>query len=88
MDPAHAKALELFKDLGEVILQDDIDDLYRFSFPGHPSPFHHWQIGLAMKGAAEMIRWGVALSELERFLGAPVGDVERLQAQLYAITAI
>jgi len=38
--------------LGQVLLDDDAHDFGWFSYynreghPDHPSPFHHWQIGL------------------------------------------
>ena len=86
MDPYHVKLIGLLKDLGDVILQDDADDIWKFSFEGHPSPIHHWQVGAAMKYGAEALKWWLALTEAQRFLGAPTGSVDRLEAQFYAIT--
>ena len=34
--------------LGAFLLVDDAKDYGTFSTPRHPSPFHHWQIGLAL----------------------------------------
>ena len=31
---------------GVAMLVDDAKDLGKFSYPGHPSPLHHWQWGL------------------------------------------
>ena len=42
--------------LGELIFKDDEKDFPRFSFEGHPSPVHHWQVGLAMRGTSALAR--------------------------------
>ncbi len=44
---------EVYRDLGKYILLDDIDDLGKYSFEGHPSPIHHWQWGLLLMAVAE-----------------------------------
>lgn len=40
---------KFFHDLGMLLLIDDIKDIGKFSFEGHPSPIHHWQIGYVLK---------------------------------------
>jgi hypothetical protein len=45
---------EVYRDLGQLILLDDIDDLGKYSFDGHPSPIHHWQWGLLLMMVAEL----------------------------------
>ncbi len=42
--------------LGRVIFEDDEADFPKFSFEGHPWPLHHWQLGLAMRGTAGLLR--------------------------------
>jgi len=86
VDAYDARLLELMKELGDILLEDDKDDVGKFSFPGHPSPFHHWQVGAALKYGAELIRWSVAITEVQRVLGADDVSIDRLEAQLYAIT--
>lgn len=49
--------------VGEILFVDDEKDFGRFSFEGHPSPFHHWQVGLALRGAAGLMRTVVELEE-------------------------
>jgi len=44
---------EVYRELGKLILLDDIDDLGLYSFDGHPSPIHHWQWGLLLMIVAE-----------------------------------
>lgn len=57
--------IEALDGLGYIVFKDDEKDFIhperRFSFPGHPSPLHHWQLGLAMQAGAKLIR---GLSEL------------------------
>ncbi len=50
--------------LGRVIFEDDEADFPKFSFEGHPSPLHHWQIGLAMRGTAGLLRLMLELQGL------------------------
>ncbi len=50
--------------LGRVIFEDDEADFPKFSFDGHPSPLHHWQLGLAMRGAAGLLRLMLELQGL------------------------
>jgi len=45
---------EVYRELGQLILLDDIDDLGLYSFDGHPSPIHHWQWGLLLMIVAEL----------------------------------
>ena len=33
---------------GVWMILDDIKDFGKFSYPGHPSPIHHWQHGLVL----------------------------------------
>ncbi|NOJ30081.1 MAG: hypothetical protein DA328_07935 [Nitrososphaeraceae archaeon] len=57
---------EIIHNVGLVLLQDDIHDIGYFQYyhrqhhyyngkksPKHPSPFHHWQIGLLMLVGAQ-----------------------------------
>ncbi len=46
------KLAEFFHNLGQWMLIDDIWDIGKFSFEGHDSPFHHWQLGYVMKEIA------------------------------------
>ena len=34
--------------IGSGLMLDDARDFGQFSKPGHPSPLHHWQLGLAL----------------------------------------
>ena len=34
--------------IGAFLLVDDAKDFGTFSTPEHPSPLHHWQLGLAL----------------------------------------
>lgn len=58
--------LETYSKLGELILLDDINDLGKYSFEGHPSPIHHWQWGLLLITVAEL---GDAFISMYKFLG-------------------
>ncbi|MEM3290709.1 MAG: hypothetical protein QW046_04255 [Candidatus Micrarchaeaceae archaeon] len=44
---------ENISNLGKLILLDDIDDLGKYSYEGHPSPIHHWMWGVLMITVAE-----------------------------------
>ena len=79
MDAYDGKLLGLMRELGDIIEQDDGPDIGKFD------RIHHWHIGAAIKYGSDFIRWGLALAEVERFMGAPVNDVDRLEAQFYAI---
>jgi hypothetical protein len=39
---------EIYFNIGKFLVEDDIKDLGRYSFDGHPSPFHHWQWGVLL----------------------------------------
>ncbi len=56
MDANQDALLRALDGLGCVIFEDDEADYPKFSFEGHPSPLHHWQLGLAMRGAAGFLR--------------------------------
>ena len=56
--------LKALDHLGEILFVDDEKDFGRFSFEGHPSPLHHWQVGLALRGAAGLMRTVLELEEL------------------------
>lgn len=90
MDAYGDAVLETLERLGRLIFQDDAADFEdprrRFSYAGihgvdhdHPSPVHHWQIGLLMMGGAKLARVLAELSDL----GAAVADdpLARLEAQ-------
>lgn len=47
--------------IGGVILEDDAGDIGEFSTPEHPSPLHHWQLGLGIIIASTI---GLLLSTL------------------------
>ena len=34
--------------IGSGLMLDDAEDFGKFRKPGHPSPLHHWQLGLAL----------------------------------------
>lgn len=71
---AHQDAmLRALDRVGEIVFIDDEKDFGRFSFEGHPSPFHHWQVGLALRGAAGLMR---TVLELEEFFGDAPQPVE------------
>lgn len=54
MDAYQDALLKAVDRLGEIIFTDDEVDFPQFSFEGHPSPLHHWQLGLAVRGDAEI----------------------------------
>jgi hypothetical protein len=39
---------EIYFNIGKFLVEDDIKDLGRYSFDGHPSPIHHWQWGILL----------------------------------------
>jgi hypothetical protein len=39
---------EIYFNIGKFLVEDDIKDLGRYSFDGHPSPIHHWQWGVLL----------------------------------------
>ena len=47
--------------IGGVILEDDAKDIGKFSSPEHPSPLHHWQLGLGVTLASAI---GMLMSTL------------------------
>lgn len=51
---------KFFHDLGMLLLIDDIQDIGKFTFEGHPSPIHHWQIGWLMKEVALYVGQGLS----------------------------
>ncbi len=57
--------LETYEHLGKLLLLDDIDDLGKYSFEGHPSPIHHWQWGVLLIAVSEI---GDALISAYRLL--------------------
>ena len=59
---------QAIRDLGLVLLNDDVHDIGYFSYygrknhvykgkvsPNHPSPFHHWQVAIGMLFAAKFM---------------------------------
>lgn len=62
--------IKFFHDLGTLLIIDDIKDVGKFSFDGHPSPFHHWQLGYVMKElclyAGQAMSWIKAWEEAGR----------------------
>lgn len=64
MDAYQDSWLRALDKLGEVIFKDDEKDFPRFSFESHPSPLHHWQVGLAMRGGATVLRTLLQLFEV------------------------
>ncbi len=64
MDANQDALLRALDGLGCVIFEDDEADFPKFSFEGHPSPLHHWQLGLAMRGAAGLLRLTLELQGL------------------------
>lgn len=84
MDAYDGKLLELMKELGDIVMQDDHSpngdsDIGKFD------RLHHWHLGALMKYGADLIRYGVAVSELLRMFGAPIGAVDALEAELQRI---
>lgn len=41
--------VELVHNLGQWMIIDDMWDIGKWSFEGHDSPFHHWQLGWILK---------------------------------------
>lgn len=60
------RTIDAFESLGAAIFLDDEQDWLnparRFAYSGvpgvkdHPSPLHHWQIGMAMMAGAKLVR--------------------------------
>ncbi len=80
MDGNEDALLGIIDRLGEIIFEDDKNDFPRFAFPGHPSPIHHWQLGLVMRGVAKL---GRAMSEImtlaDAFADEPLDVFEAAQ---------
>jgi len=85
VDAYDAKLLGLLKELGDIVMQDDRgpdgkSDIGKFD------RLHHWHLGAVMKYGADLIRWGVAISEIQRLMGAPANTVDFLEAELLRLT--
>jgi len=58
--------------LGSWALADDMSDIGRFSDEEHPSPIHHWWVGILgilggiITAGIGLVRIGIKLSELEK----------------------
>lgn len=63
--------LGVIRSLGEALVEDDMHDFGKFSYPGHPSPLHHWQYGLIMIVGADIAELAMELSSL---MGLLSGD--------------
>lgn len=69
--------LQTLDNLGRIIFLDDEQDFGKFSFPGHSSPLHHWQVGMAMSGGAKLLRALLEIVEAMDVIGGDsLGDVE------------
>lgn len=83
--------LDAIEGLGHIIFKDDAPDFEdparRFSYfgiPGakdHPSPVHHWQVGLLMMGGAKLVR---TIAEFADAFGDedPLDRLEALRAEI------
>ena len=71
MDAYQDALLNALDRLGKIVFKDDEKDFPRFSFPGHPSPVHHWQWGLMMQGGAKVVRGLSELLEVVDMFDAP-----------------
>lgn len=77
---------QFFHDLGQWMLIDDIWDIGKFSFEGHPSPFHHWQLGWVLKELALYVgqgltfanAWQKAGEEMTKSLAHPLHAFNRM----------
>lgn len=81
MDAYQDSWLRSLDKLGEIIFRDDEKDFPRFSFEGHPSPLHHWQVGLAMRGGAAITRAILQLLEVLDAVGEEPG-LHPIEAEL------
>ena len=54
--------------LGSALLLDDAKDLGKFSTPDHPSPIHHWQIGLCLMIASLIGICASGLSLIKKYM--------------------
>lgn len=76
MDAYTEGLLNTLDRLGLFIFKDDEKDFPRFAFEGHPSPVHHWQVGLAMRGGAALTRTVLELVEVAKAITpAPVTPI-------------
>ena len=85
MDPYYGKLLEVMRDFGDVVMQDDHDS-YGNSDIGKFDRLHHWHLGAMVKYGSDLMRVGVAAAEVMRTLGAPANSIDRLEAELLAVT--
>lgn len=78
--------LKLLEKTGDIVFKDDEADFPRFSFEGHPSPFHHWQVGIAMQWGAYLLRTALNLQEAMDILrsgaSASAADVDAALAAM------
>jgi len=83
------KLAEAMYNVGEFLLRDDAHDIGYFSyrdrphyyhgefFKDHPSPFHHWPIGIAMMFVGQLLGTFITLNDMKE--GALEAQGEGLQ---------
>ncbi len=95
MDAYQDAVLRALDGLGQLIFRDDEADFKdprrRFGYAGlpgvkdHPSPLHHWQVGLVMRGGAQVTRLFLELMEVLDVLDGGDGTVVHpLEAEIQA----
>jgi len=47
-------SLEALREFGKALILDDKSDIGKFSYEGHPSPFHHWMWGAMLIVIADL----------------------------------
>ena len=85
MDSYQDAMLRALERVGQIIFKDDEKDFGKFSYPEHPSPFHHWQWGLMMETYAKAMRAFLELNDVMDILSDDEG--EELEAELNEIIA-
>ena len=61
---------EIYFNIGKFLVEDDIKDLGRYSFDGHPSPIHHWQWGV-------LLMLGSVISEMALMVADIVDQLQK-----------
>lgn len=84
MDAYDGKLLDMMKELGDIVMLDDRDPDGKSDI-GKFDRLHHWHLGAVLKYGAELIRWGVAFSEVQRLMGAPMDSVDQLEYELLEV---
>ena len=55
---------EIYFDIGQILLEDDIKDLGRYWYDGHKSMIHHWQWGILLMLGSVMAEAFLMLNDI------------------------